>query len=257
MAKIQRLVMTSLTFMILFSANCLAWGPTGHRVVGEIAQRYLNHSAERGIKKLVGKEGLGMMSNWPDFVKSDRSFDHASPWHYVTIPDGLTYEQIEKDPKGDIVEAIGRMIATLKDKNADQVKKIQALKFLVHFVGDIHQPLHVGKPGDRGGNDVKVKWFGKAVNLHHLWDEELIDFQKLSYTEYATALDIVEKSTIKSWMKDDINVWIKESMDLRATVYDVGDGNLSYEYNFKNVAHLNRRLLQGGVRLAAILNKIF
>ncbi len=247
------LIVTSL-FVTLESA--VAWGPTGHRVVGEVAQRYLDRSAEKGLEKLVGKEGLGMMANWPDFIKSDRSFDYAQPWHYVTIPEGQTYEQSEKEPKGDIVEAIGRMINILKDKHESKENKIQALKFLVHFVGDIHQPLHVGKPGDRGGNDVKVKWFGKEVNLHHLWDEELIEFQKLSYTEYATALDIVDKSTIKAWMKDDINVWIKESMDLRSTVYDVGNGALSYDYNFKTIAHVNRRLLQGGVRLAAILNKV-
>lgn len=246
-----------ISILVLECSTVFAWGLTGHRVVGEVAQRYLSKSAERGIKKLVGKEGLGMMSNWPDFMKSDRSFDHVDPWHYVTIPDGQTYDQIEKDPKGDIVEAIGRMITTLESKDETKEKKVQALKFLIHFVGDIHQPLHVGKPGDRGGNDVKVKWFGKKVNLHHLWDEELIEFQKLSFTEYATALDIVEKSTIKSWMKDDINVWIKESMDLRSDVYDIGTGVLSYDYNFKNVAHLNRRLLQGGVRLAAILNRIF
>ncbi len=257
MLKRYQISLLSLCLGLCFSTTAWSWGPTGHRVVGEIAQRYLSKSAQRGIKKLVGKEGLGMMSNWPDFIKSDHNYDHCSPWHYVTIPDGQTYDQIEKDPKGDVVEAIERMIVTLKDKNADHVKKIEALKFLVHFVGDIHQPLHVGKPGDRGGNNVKVKWFGKEVNLHHLWDEELIEFQKLSYTEYATALDIVGKSTIKSWMKDDINVWIRESMDLRPNVYDVGNSILSYDYNFKNIAHLNRRLLQGGVRLAAILNEIF
>lgn len=248
------LVLTSFIISLNFAH---AWGPTGHRIVGEVAQRHLSKSALKGIEKLVGKESLAIMANWPDFIKSDRSFDNASYWHYVTIPDGQTYEQIEKDPKGDIVEAIGRMIVILKDKNQSKENKIQSLKFLIHFVGDIHQPLHVGKPGDRGGNDVKVQWFGKEVNLHHLWDEELVDFQKLSYTEYASSIDIVDKSTIKSWMKDDINVWIKESMDLRSAVYDVGNGMLSYDYNFKNIAFLNQRLLKGGVRLAAILNDIF
>lgn len=243
--------------LVLSSPSALSWGLTGHRIVGEIAQRYLEKTAFKNIQKLAVKESLAIMSNWPDFIKSDRSFDFAYTWHYVTIPDGQNYEQIVKDPKGDIVEAIGRMIAILKDKQKSQEQKLQALKFLVHFVGDIHQPLHVGKAEDRGGNDTKVKWFGKEVNLHHLWDEELIEFQKLSYTEYATSIDIVDKLTIKTWMKDDINVWIKESMDLRSTVYDVGKGSLSYEYNFKNVTHLNRRLLQAGVRLAAILNEIF
>lgn len=242
---------------LVISNTALCWGPTGHRVVGEIAQRYINKSTKREIQKLVGKEGLAIMSNWADFIKSDKTFDHVKPWHYVTIPDGETYQQIQKDPKGDVVEAIARMVAILKDKNQTKEIKVQSLKCLIHFIGDIHQPLHVGKPGDRGGNDVKVTWFGKEVNLHHLWDEELIDFQKLSYTEYATSLDIVDKSTIKAWMKDDINVWVKESMDLRLSVYEIGNGVLSYEYNFKNIANLNQRLLQGGVRLAAVLNSIF
>lgn len=256
---VKKIQMTYIISVVLglYSYSSMAWGPTGHRIVGEVAQKYLTKSALQGIEKLVGKESLAIMSNWPDFMKSESSFNYASPWHYVTIPDGSTYEQIEKDPKGDVVEAIGRMITTLKNKNATKEQKVESLKFLVHFVGDIHQPLHVGKSGDRGGNTVEVQWFGEKMNLHHLWDEALIDFQKLSYTEYATALDIVEKSQIKTWMKDDITVWIKESMDLRPQVYAIGDGKLSYEYNYNNIGNLNRRLLQGGVRLAAVLNQVF
>lgn len=246
-----------LTLGCFFSMKAIAWGPNGHRIVGEIAQKHLDGGAKRAIKKLIGRETLAMVSNWPDFIRSDATYNYTHPWHYVTIPDGKCYDDIEKEPKGDVIEAIGRMIKTLKNKEKSQEEKIQALKFLVHFVGDIHQPLHVGKPGDRGGNDVRVKWFNKEVNLHHLWDEELIALQQLSYTEFASNLDIANKQVVKQWMKDDINVWVKESMDLRPSVYAIGDGVLGYNYNFLNSEHLSRRLLQGGIRLAGVLNSIF
>ena len=128
---------------------------------------------------------------------------------------------------------------------------------LVHLVGDIHQPLHVGKPGDRGGNDVKVKWFRSDSNLHRVWDSDMIDDTKLSYTELALSLGTPDKATVARWQKTSIRDWATESMNYRPQVYDIGDSNLSYKYSYKYLGAAKDRLLQAGVRLAGLLNQIY
>lgn len=244
-----------LIFALFISFNSFAWGPTGHRIVGKIAENHLENRTKKALEKILGIESLAIVTNWADFIRSDVSWARANNWHFVTIPEGQTYETIEKDPHGDVVEAIGRFQKVLKDKKSTLEEKQHAVKFIAHFVGDIHQPLHVGKEGDRGGNNVKVKWFNSDTNLHHVWDDDIIEYQKLSYTEYAEMLDKVKKEDKANWQEDDISVWVKEAMDARPMVYDIGpEGKLGYDYNFKNIKLLNERLLKAGLRLAKILN---
>ncbi len=246
-------------FVVLstFCFNAQAWGPIGHRIVGQIAAKHLDGRAKREVKELLGNETLAISSTWADFIKSDRSWDKANTWHYVTIEDGQTYETSTINPQGDVVEAIDRMIKTLKNKKAERQERINALKFLVHFVGDIHQPFHVGRGNDRGGNNIRVRWFDRDSNMHALWDEDLINYQQLSYTEYAAMLEQASKEQIKQWQSDDINVWIKDNMQLRPLIYAIGDGKLGYDYNFKVVKAMNLQLQKAGIRLAGVLNQIF
>lgn len=244
-----------LLLTLFFSTEVFAWGSIGHRIVGKVAHNHLTPQTKKALQKILGIESLAIVANWPDFIKSDKAWNHASVWHYVTIPDGKTYETIEKNPQGDAIEAIGRFQAVLKNKKSTLEEKQQAIKFLTHLVGDIHQPLHVGKENDRGGNNVKVKWFNEETNLHHVWDESLVEFQKLSYTEYVEMIDHATPVEIKKWQADDIAVWVKEDMEARPLVYDLGeDAKLSYDYNFKVIKLLNERLLKAGIRLAKILN---
>jgi len=128
---------------------------------------------------------------------------------------------------------------------------------LVHLVGDIHQPLHVGCCDDQGGNKVKVKWFGRDTNLHGTWDSNMIDDTKLSYTELASYLDEPDQPTINAWQKNSVLDWAGESMGVRKQVYEFGDGNLSYKYSYKNLPLVKQRLLQAGIRLAGLLNDIY
>jgi hypothetical protein len=239
----------------LYSFHAFSWGMIGHRVVGEIASRHLTKSASKEVKNLLGNESLAMSSNWPDFIRSDKSWNKSHPWHYVNVEDGQTYETATKNPNGDVVEAIERMKKTLADKKLKKEERVEALKFLVHFVGDLHQPLHSGKAEDHGGNKISVRWFDRESNLHRVWDEDLIKMQELSYTEYTQVLDHVSKQDIQKWQSEDISVWIKENMDLRPLVYDIGEGKLGYEYNFKTLSTLNSRLQKGGIRLAGIINQ--
>ncbi len=256
----KQLVKITLFFLFLQS-NAYAWGPVGHRVVGEIAELNLNAKAKSEVKKLLGYETLAQVSNWADFIKSDSNWRKAFAWHYVSIPDGKTYESSKKNKKGDVISSIEKFIKVLKDKKNSKKDRAQALKFLVHFIGDIHQPLHVGHKHDKGGNSVKLEWFKKPTNLHRIWDEDLIAMQKLSYTEYTAFINHASKKEVAIWQSDKINIWVKESMALRKQVYDIIDNKKSYgkygefKYNHKNIKTLNLRLLQAGIRLAGILNQ--
>ena len=161
------------------------WGQTGHRTVGQIAEGYLDKSTKKRINEILDGDGLALVSTFSDEIKSDPKFDKYKPWHYINFSDNETYEEAEKNPKGDLVVGINTCIEVLKDKNASKKDKAFHLKMLVHLVGDLHQPLHVGHKEDRGGNAVKVDFFWKKSNLHRIWDSGMIDHYQMSYTELA------------------------------------------------------------------------
>jgi len=143
----------------------------------------------------------------------------------------------------------------VRDPNASREEKALALKFIVHIVGDVHQPLHAGNGEDRGGNDVKVRWFGEETNLHSVWDSKLIESRNLSYTEYSHWLgrEINSEQTI-AWWTADPQVWIAESTTIRDRIYPASskaNPSLGYAYQYENLGVAETRLQQGGIRLAA------
>lgn len=241
------------------SLTAFGWGQTGHRVIGKIAENHLSKKAKEALRTIMGHESLAEASTWMDEIRSDNKYDHTHPWHYMSVPEGQTYATCEKNSKGDIFEAIGRMQEIIKNQNSTQVEKKHAIRMLTHLVGDIHQPLHVGNGQDRGGNSVKIKWFFDDSNLHRIWDSEIIDEKKMSYTEIALMVDHpvdeIEKSTLCS---TDLNVWVSEAIALRKQVYNYGTKDyVSYEYMYQNWGTVKQQLYKGGIRLAQILNEIY
>lgn len=259
----------------LHAAPALAWGKTGHRVVAAIADTQLSGLARAHIREILGPgESLDEAANWPDEMRSDPSQfwqKTATPWHYVTL-NGTTYDHAP--PEGDALEALNHFRAVLQDPHASLADKQTALRFVVHLVGDLHQPFHAGKCCDRGANDVKVTWFGKPTNLHAVWDSSLVDDEQLSFTELAAKLErhISDRQLIAWW---DINPrdWIGESAKVRDSLYPTatdtpklataagsgaaGAPDLSYSYVYRFTPLMEQRLSQAGVRLAAYLNAIF
>ncbi len=244
-------------FFFLVSMSCDGWGVTGHRATGLIAERYLNSKAKKKIKQLLGQRSLAMVSTWMDEIRSDSTYHYTADWHWVTIETGKTYDESPKNPNGDVIMTLERLIRELQLGKLDKEKQAEYLKMIVHLVGDIHQPLHVGCCDDRGGNSVRVKWARSDTNLHSVWDSNMIDETKLSYTELADALGQPDKATVAAWQKSSVRDWANESMGYRKQVYAIGNGNLGYQYSFKNLAIVEHRLLQAGIRLAGILNQVF
>ncbi|HEV8284463.1 MAG TPA: S1/P1 nuclease [Chitinophagaceae bacterium] len=262
MKTVKTIIFFSSFFILPFYS--FGWGALGHRIVGEIATSYLTPKAKIEIQKILGTESIAMASNWADFIKSDSAYDSLYNWHFINLEPGMTSTQLkaylQKDTATDLFTKTNFVIKELKNKQLSKEKKRMYLKLLIHFVGDIHQPLHVGHKEDLGGNRVKVLWFNNPTNLHAVWDESLINFQQLSYTEYTNAINHSTQKQRLSWQKQPISEWISESYQISEQLYDEikqPDQKLSYRYNFDHIQTLNERLLKAGVRLAGLLNELF
>lgn len=240
-----------------------AWGLLGHRVVAEVADHHLSAKARKEIAKIIGPGSIAMEANWLDFIKSDKAYNYLYNWHFINMPSGWNFEQavnfMHTDTNVNAYNRIKFAATELKKKDLPQEKKILYLRILLHVVGDIHQPMHVGHLEDKGGNDVKLTWFNKPTNLHAVWDEALIESQELSYTEYAKAIDHPTKTQVYEWQNDTLEKWLYSSYTIASELYKEAETNtkLSYRYNFDHVATMNEQLLKGGVRLAKLLNDIF
>lgn len=255
---IQRFIAFAALFS-LASSPALAWGQTGHRVTGAIAETYLSGQARAAIADLLGPETLAEASTWADFMRaSDEPFwRQAGPYHYVTVPHDHAYHETGAPDEGDAVSALAMFSDIVRDADAPIEERQRALRFIVHIIGDLHQPLHAGNGTDRGGNDVAVTWFGQETNLHSVWDSRMIDGWQLSFTEIASWLGAkITSEQAAAWMQADPHVWIAESTAIRDGVYP-DETRLGYDYAFAHKAAVDARLSMGGVRIAAYLNALF
>src|SRR5690606_35912821 len=138
-------------------------------------------------------------------------------------------------------------------------KKQEMIYYLIHMIGDAHQPLHVGRPGDLGGNKVKVEWFGQPTNIHAEWDGNLVDFEKYSSTAYAEGLDVLTKKEKKSDQQGELKHWLFDSHILANEIYAdaASREDLRYEYHYKYKKMVEDQMMKAGLRLAKVLNVIY
>lgn len=252
-----------LILVFAFSLNSFGWGMDGHRIVGEIADRHLTAKAKKNIRKILGNESIAMSSNWADFIKSNPTFDSLDKSHYINFKSGLSRNEfdnfLQNNKDQNAYNSILFLSNELKSGKLNDSLKVMYLKLLIHFVGDVHQPLHTGRPEDLGGNKVRVNWFNNNINIHSLWDSYLIEYQKLSYTEYVNWINHASKEQKKLWMNEPIENWLWESYVVTEKIYaeTPENANLKYKYNYDFIDVMNLQLLKGGIRLAGMLNSIF
>ena len=246
-------------FLGYFWSNDITWGKTGHRVVGEVASKYISKNTRTSLDKILEGQSLAYVSTYADEIKSDKKYSKYNAWHYANLDLNETYQSSYKNPNGDIVKAIKKSIEILKFKSSTKNEKQFYLKLLVHLVGDLHQPLHLGKKEDRGGNDIDILWFGKKTNLHRLWDSDIIDSSKFSFTELSHNLPIISLEKRKKITSSSIDSWIQETHALTKKIYmELPENrNLGYEYSYENFEIIRYQLLKAGLRLAFILDDIF
>lgn len=241
----------------------IAWGTEGHRIAGQIAESYLTLKARKAIREILGYESIAIASNWADFIKSDPAYSYLSTWHYIDFDKVYTYPEMQDylnhDTNVDAYTKLQFLIAELKKKDLSKENKLLYLKMLIHIAEDVHQPMHAAHTDDKGGNDFKVNWFSNPVNLHSVWDTQLIEFQQLSYTEYTTSINHTTAQQRAEWQRAPISQWLFESNQIAEKLYtEIKPGDtLNYKYNFTHIDIVNQQLLKAGVRLAGVLNAIF
>tara|TARA_B100001093_G_C26800319_1_gene1003064 strand:- start:921 stop:1691 length:771 start_codon:yes stop_codon:yes gene_type:complete len=255
--------MKSVIFIVLSIFSSLNWGSTGHRVIAEVATNYLTDNAKFKINKILDGETLVNASTFADDIKSDSRYDKYYDWHFLNMELDDEYEEIIPSDKGDVYLAINQCIDIIESDSASDSDKSFYLKLLVHFVGDLHQPLHIGRYEDRGANRIYVKWFGRNSNLHRVWDSEMINSHNMSYSELALNLPnpdfLILTEKAKDFERNDILNWVDEIHEYTNKIYgDVSiDDKLGYEYQYKNFGTVKDLLLIGGIRLSKILNYLF
>ncbi|WOI23348.1 S1/P1 nuclease [Nonlabens ulvanivorans] len=254
----MRFIITFLVFLVAFTAQADDWGKTGHRATGAIAEQYLNKKARKAIAQLLDGESLALVSTYADDIKSDTLYRAYGPQHYVNVPFDKTYDTHPHSEKGDIIQAIDHCIATLKSDTATKEEKAFQLRLLVHFIGDLHQPLHTGISEDKGGNDFQVRWYKDGTNLHRVWDTQMIESYGMSYSELAMNMPQLSKKERKTIASGTHRDWLEDSRIVVKDIYantTVGQ-KLGYRYMYDYFDVLKGQLQKGGVRLAALLNEV-
>ncbi len=245
-------------FTITFS-HADDWGKTGHRSVGQIAQNHLTNKTRKAIEKLLDGESLALVANFGDDIKSDKKYRKYNPWHYVNLPLEASYSLENANKEGDIIQGIQQCVNVIRDPKASKEDKAFHLKLLVHFIGDLHQPMHIGREEDKGGNDIKLTWFGQKTNLHRVWDSDIIESYGMSFTELASESPRLRKKDILAIQMGTPIDWMKDSHKITKTLYkDLPEnGRLGYEYMYTYTHIMRKQVQKGGLRLAKMLNGLF
>ncbi|MBI3697323.1 MAG: S1/P1 nuclease [Acidobacteria bacterium] len=257
-------ILKSAVVFLLAIRMASGWGPEGHKITGRIAEKYLTSRAKRAVGKILGPDrNLPGITNIADEVRAKKP--ETGPWHYINIPITETvFDRAKYCPQGQcVVAAIERARDRLKSPGGSADERYEALYNLVHFLGDIHQPLHAGDRGDRGGNEVKVELLGQPSNLHRVWDSGLLDTLHGDWEVLSNRLGKISRAKRRTWSGGTPQSWAMESHDLaRDVAYRFetpGSGPvlLGDDYVKRSLPVAEQRLAQAGIRLAHVLNQVF
>lgn len=245
-------------FLITLLLTLVSWGFKGHRAVATIAQKHLTSNTAYVVSAYLKGESMADVATWADENRNNTT----APWHFLNLPLGLTHEQFVKyvsESDNNVYSAILKTEASLKDKSLTSDQKNEALKYLIHLVGDAHQPMHISRKEDKGGNMIQVRFGNKGTNLHSLWDSKLIDHEDMSDANIARTYDVATTAQIKQWQSDSPMEWIWESYQITGELYaQVKPGQTIDEaYYQKYITVIHKRVDQAGIRLAGELNKLF
>lgn len=255
-------ILSSILFLLLACTDLLAWGQLGHRVIGEVAYAYLSPRARRQADAILGQHGLVYYSNWADEIKSDSTiYPDAYDWHYQNLDSGLS-DSLIGTMMTDFPKDNGRMFMKLDSLSSvlsQHRTDTDALWWYVHLVSDFYCPMHTAHSDDRGGNRVRMKWFGEPTNLHTVWDTHLLRSQGYSYTEYARFLIATYGRDRKTIERRSLSEQLVINYHLCSAIYDyqpTWDGN-TYHYIYRWHQAMEYQLYTAGVRLARALNLIY
>jgi hypothetical protein len=257
--SVPRLLTLALLGALSAAGAASAWGPTGHRVVGQIAADHLGEAARREVAALLG-QSLAEASTWADDVRDDPEWKRLDPYHYVNL-DPARGRFARCPDRGCVVDGIRDAVAILGDQTMAREERATALRLLIHFAGDLHQPLHVSHREDRGGNDVAVAWFGEPSNLHWVWDTGIV--REALGRRWSSIAGELERRIANSelgdpdtWRAGDVVDWTHETYRLSVEVVYPSSppgARLGREYAREHRRLVETQLAKAGVRLAALI----
>ena len=249
---------------ILITSLLISWGFTGHRTIGQIAANHLTPQAKEAVVELLGEESLADAATWADQVRNDPEYSGTAPWHFINVPLGLTFEQFQQQvvssDKMNVYTALLKEEKQLTDPAASHQQRVAALKFIAHFVGDVHQPMHVSRAEDKGGYTIQLQYDNQGTNLHALWDTKLLEHSGLNYQQLTAQYDHATEQQIRKWQGDPPILWAWESYQISTQIYaDVAANgrNIGSAYYDANFPVIENQIEKAGIRLAGVLNTVF
>ena len=254
----KRLILTSLC--LLFARGAFAWGQKGHDVTAYIAECRLTPEAAEKVRKALDGYSPVYIANWLDFASYWPEYAYSKTWHYLNIDEGETLESMSRNPGGDVLTAVTRLTEKLKSGRLTPEEETLSLKMLIHLVGDMHCPMHLGRLSDLGGNKRPVRFFGRDTNLHSVWDTNIPEaVHKWSYSEWQQQIDRLTDEEAAQIAAGEPADWVKETHEICKEIYASSpEGTkIEYDYIFKYTPVVERQFLRGGHRLARLLNEIY
>lgn len=243
-----------LILLSLYSFKSFAWGPKGQEITVRIAENFLTPKVSAKLMKITSNQKLSSFATWADQARNSAEWKETDTWHYINVGDDGNYQHGPISSPLDVQDAIVFSFEKLNSNLPDEQKLIW-LKFLIHFVGDIHQPMHIGREADRGGNSTIVD-YGKKMNLHFLWDSAILESRNLSVNDYVMRLSAQSRPTTVLTQIFDANIVIKENFTLRPFMYNFKNNKISSDYEKQALEIIDDRLWIGGLRLAQLLNSL-
>lgn len=273
----------SALLLLSISASAFGWGNHGHRVIAELAQANLSPQTRKAMQTLLAGSSLPDASVWADQMraKPDHAkfwgYDYSANWHFINIAAGHHYADSNKNPHGDAYSALLACTAILQNRDPapgpvkdglvlylgkdlqTAAAKTLALKFVLHLIADLHQPLHLGYAEDHGGNDIAVLWSGKSSNLHALWDSKLFNGSVRQHVvRLMDTLERMDKNKRKVLEQSSVEAWIEEALPLRDRIYsDLPSQTKQESYKSTFLPLADKQLLRAGLRTAAYFNEVF
>lgn len=246
--------------MIGMAISAFGWGQKGHDVTAYIAEQHLTPATRAAVDSILEGKSPVYWANWLDNASHTKLYAYTKTWHYKNVDEGVRYEEAPANPSGDAVTAIKAQIETLSSGNATPEESALAMKILIHVVGDLHQPMHMGHATDLGGNRIKVKYFGRDNNLHSVWDSSIPESaHKWSYSEWQQQIDRLTPAQEAEVVAGSIDDWAKQTITICSDVYNYfkPEGNISYDEVAYWTPTVETQFVKGGLRLAHLLNLIY
>ncbi len=240
--------------------SAFAWSQKGHDATAYIAECHFTEATADSVSSLLDGKSPVYWANWLDNASHTPQYYYTKTWHYRNIDTHENYDNAKRNPKGDVISAAREQIAILADSISSRSQKQLALKILIHIVGDMHQPMHMGRYKDLGGNKVKLRFFDRDTNLHSIWDGSIMNSgHSWSYTEWQQQLDRLSAEEEAAETAGNLDDWGRQTYDIACRVYDHMPAGTKVSYN--EIASwtpvIEQQILRGGLRLAKVLNAIF